>query len=151
MSHRVRQVEAIANGTVIDHLPPSTTLKIASVLADHSDQVFIGNNLKSSDTSKPGKGVIKIANKELSTNVLSRIALLAPEATINIIRDYKVTAKGPISVPRSFTGIALCGNHNCITNHDECTTRFHVINPKPLTVCCAYCERNFPADELTIL
>ena len=44
---RIRHVEAIANGTVVDHIPGAMTLKVATLLAGPADQVFIGANLRS--------------------------------------------------------------------------------------------------------
>jgi len=38
-----------------------------------------------------------------------------------------------------------------VTNHERWTSRMEVINADPLTVCCIYCERNFPATELVLL
>ena len=52
MPHRVRQVEAIENGTVIDHLPPEVTLKAAGLLGMPDDQIFIGMNLGSKKATK---------------------------------------------------------------------------------------------------
>lgn len=148
MTERTRQVEAIAHGTVIDHLPPEHTLKAATVLALPEDQIFIGMNF----ISKKGvaKGVIKIAGRELNQTSLSQLALMAPEATINIIRDYKVISKQVISIPTSFDNIARCSNPNCITNFQSCMTKFEVINQKPLSVRCFHCERSFLADSLQL-
>lgn len=150
MPHRVRQVEAIANGTVIDHLPSRVTLKAAGLLGMPDDQLFIGVNL-GTNKDHPGKGVIKIANRELSDLFLSRLAMIAPGATINIIRDYNVVQKSPVRVPEAFTDIARCPNRNCVTNHEPCGTRFDVQSQDPLTVCCHYCEREFEAAGLPLL
>ena len=146
---KTRQVEAIEHGTVIDHLPPEHTLKAATVLAQADDQIFVGVNF----ISKKGvaKGVLKIAHRELDQTSLSQLALIAPEATINIIRDYKVIAKQKVSVPESFINIARCSNPNCVTNFEPCTTQFTVLDGKPLRVRCFHCERSFQSDQLHLL
>lgn len=145
--HKTLQVEAIAHGTVVDHIPAAVTLRVAQLISETGDQVFIGVNLRS---SKHGtKGVVKVANRELSTATLSRLALLAPRATMCLIRDYRVTHKAVIPRPTSFIGIAHCANVNCITNHESWTTSFTVIGEDPMTVRCHHCEREFPADELS--
>lgn len=149
MPDRTRQVEAITHGTVIDHLPPENTLKAATVLGVSGDQIFIGVNLQSQGDR--GKGVIKIAGRELNQASLSQLALMAPEATVNIIRDYKVIKKGTVSVPDSFHNIAACPNSNCITNHQTWATQLDVIAHKPLRVRCYHCERSFEADQLALL
>jgi aspartate carbamoyltransferase regulatory subunit len=146
---RVRQVEAIANGTVVDHLPPATTLKVAQIIAQGTDQVFIGNNLRSSRHGS--KGVVKIANRELDQRALAGLALLAPDASVSIIRDYEVTRKFPVPVPERFEAVARCANPNCVTNHEKWPTRFLVVGRHPLTVRCHYCERSFAAAELALI
>lgn len=144
-----QQVEAIAQGTVIDHIPPHCTLKIAELLAGPEDQVTIGVNFRSRRAGR--KGVIKIATKELSGQSLARIALLAPRASINIIRDYDVVEKTVITIPERFTDIARCANPNCVTNHEEWMTEFLVIDTEPLVVQCLHCERLWRGDELAII
>ncbi len=146
---RVRQVEAIANGTVIDHIPSDMTLKVAHLLSDVADQVFIGMNLRSTRIGR--KGVVKISNREIVGKAASSLALIAPSATICIIRNYTVVAKHQIPTPAVFTDIARCANPNCVTNHEKCGSRFNVMSQNPLTVRCQYCERTFDAAELSLL
>ena len=79
-ANKVRQVEAIANGTVIDHIPAAVTLQVVNLLARADDQVFIGVNLRSSRQER--KGVVKIANRELEDREVSALSLIAPEASV---------------------------------------------------------------------
>ncbi|MHC5066981.1 MAG: aspartate carbamoyltransferase regulatory subunit [Planctomycetota bacterium] len=145
---RTMQVEAIANGTVVDHIPAAVTLRVAELLGVDTDQLMIGVNLRSSKLGR--KGVIKVAGRELCSATLSRIALLAPRATICIIRDYQVTGKAAIPVPASFNGVAACPNVNCITNHEEWPTEFAVTADEPLTLRCHHCERRLHASDLRL-
>lgn len=146
---RVRQVEAIANGTVIDHIPAEATLKVAALVSDGGDQVFIGNNLRSTRLGR--KGVVKVSNRELGVRQLAALALLAPSASISLIRNYDVLQKTQVPVPERFDGIARCANPNCVTNHERWTTRFSVVCRNPLAVRCHFCERTFDTGELTLL
>ncbi|MEK7412934.1 MAG: aspartate carbamoyltransferase regulatory subunit [Planctomycetota bacterium] len=148
-SSRVRQVEAIANGTVVDHIPALATLKIAQLLAGSSDQVFVGMNLRSNRGGR--KGVVKIANRELDPRTLSCLALIAPEATVSIIRNYAVAEKFVVPVPDCFEGVAKCANPNCVTNHERWPSRFCVVSRLPLVVRCGYCERSFTGADLTLI
>lgn len=147
--YKIRQVEAISNGTVIDHLPADITLKVVDILAETDDEVFIGVNLRSAHHGR--KGLVKFAKRELDQRDLSALALVAPQATVSIIRDYAVIAKGPVAIPDRFVNIARCANPNCVTVHERSTTRFDVAATRPLTVRCHYCERSFLASELTLL
>lgn len=146
---KVRQVEAIANGTVIDHIPAAMTLKVAALVAGADDQVFIGVNLRSGRLGR--KGVVKVSGRELSERAVSTLALIAPEASISIIRDYAVVQKGPVPVPTRFDDIAHCANPNCVTNHEQWSTRLSVVSRAPLRVRCIYCERSFLASDLVLI
>lgn len=146
---RIRQVEAIAHGSVVDHIPGSATLKVAQLLAGAEDQVFVGMNLRSSRSGR--KGVVKIANRELDQRQLSWLALIAPEATVSIIRDYEVVRKFAVPAPDRFENVARCSNPNCVTSHERWPTRFLVVGRQPLTVRCHFCERSFAAADLALL
>lgn len=148
-SPRTRQVEAISDGTVIDHIPTEATLLVANLLSREADQVFIGMNLRSARVGR--KGLVKISGRELGERQLSCLALIAPSASVSIIRNYQVIHKGPVALPARFEGIAKCANPNCVTNHEQWTTRFDVVNPNPLTVRCFYCERSFDTGELHVV
>ncbi len=145
----LREVEAIANGTVIDHIPARMTLKVAALLPTSDDRVFMGLNLPSARMGT--KGVLKVAGRELDERTLSCLALLAPQATVCIIRDYTVVAKHPVPVPARFEGIARCANPNCVTNHEKWSSRLDVVARVPLRVRCFHCERSFPGEELAII
>ena len=148
-SSRIRHVEAISSGTVVDHIPASATLKVAQLLTGSDDQVFVGMNLRSARVGR--KGVVKIAGRELDQRTLSCLALIAPGATVSIIRDYNVAHKVMVPIPERFEGVAKCANPNCVTNHERWTTRFAVVVTDPLTVRCTYCERSFAAADLSRL
>lgn len=148
-SSRVRMVEAIANGTVIDHIPPEATLKVAAMLTKTGDQVFIGMNLRSGRIGR--KGVVKISNREIDKRMASCLALVAPSATVCIIRDYAVAKKEQVELPPRFDDVARCANPNCVTNHEKWGTRFAVVSSNPLTVRCQYCERTFDSGDLALL
>jgi aspartate carbamoyltransferase regulatory subunit len=105
-------------------------------------------NLRSNRAGR--KGVVKVANREIDPRTLSYLALIAPEATVSIIRDYTVVRKYPIPIPELFEGVARCANPNCVTNHERWPTRFSVVVRQPLTVRCHFCERSFLAAELAL-
>lgn len=146
---RVRQVEAIVHGTVIDHIPGAMTLKVANLLARESDQVSIGMNLRSARMGR--KGLVKISGRELDEATLSRLALIAPGASVSIIRDYQVVHKSTVPMPALFEDIARCANPNCVTNHERAVSRLAVVAREPLTVRCVYCERSFAATDIALI
>lgn len=143
-------VAALRCGTVIDHIPADALFKAVKILgiAKMTTNVTIGNNLSSHRLGK--KGIIKVADVEFADDVLSRIALIAPSAKINIIRDYKVVKKTPIALPEEIVGIVRCGNPKCITNNEPMRTRFSVVDRDDVTIRCHYCGQTVKSGEAII-
>lgn len=132
-------VAALRNGTVIDHIPAEALFKCVRILdLKHlSNQLTIGNNLRSDKLG--AKGIIKIADITLPEDVINRIALVAPSAVINVIRDYEVVEKRHVVLPEIITGIVRCANPKCITNNEPMRTKFIVSDPASQTIRCHYC------------
>lgn len=143
-------VAALRNGTVIDHIPSSVLFKAVKILGIEKldTHVTIGNNL---DSGKFGtKGIIKVADVEFPETVLNRIALIAPSAKVNIIRDFEVVEKHPVTLPDTIVGIVRCGNPKCITNNEPMKTRFTVIDRENVTIRCHYCGHSVTSDKAII-
>jgi len=144
-------VSAIESGTVIDHIPARTLFKVIKILGlDRiSNQITFGTNLDSKTDGK--KAIIKIAGVFFEDDDINRIALVAPNAKLNIIKDYKVIEKRVVSVPDTITGIAKCMNPKCITNFETVTTRFRVVSKKPVALKCHYCEKITDQERIEII
>ncbi len=140
---RAFKVYAIDNGTVIDHIPGGKALKVVEILKleEYNQVVTVGMNFESKKTVR--KDVVKIENKSLSKDELNRIAVIAPMATINIIREQKVAEKFKIEVPKYMENLIRCPNPKCITRNEPVATKFHKEADRPLTVKCHYCEKSF--------
>lgn len=153
MSERREQgyyVNALRHGTVLDHLAPGTALGAHRALQlPASARVAIGINLQSGKHSS--KDIIKIEDVELGPQELNKLALICPDATLSIIRDYEVVQKVPIEMPAEFSGIVRCSVSSCVTNHDPVVTRFLVVRKDPLRLRCHYCERVLRAEELEFI
>ena len=143
-------VAALRHGTVIDHIPAEALFKAVKILGIEkmTTAVTIGNNLSSHRLGK--KGIIKVADVEFDDDVLNRIALIAPHAKFNIIRDYEVAKKFPISLPDEIRGIVRCGNPKCITNNEPLRTRFEVIDREDVTLRCCYCGQCVKSGDAII-
>ena len=144
-------VSAIESGTVIDHIPAKNLFKVIQILGlDHiENQITFGTNLESKRLGQ--KAIIKIADIFFEEEDINRIALVAPETKLNIIRDYEVVEKAVVEVPDEITGIARCVNPKCITNFESVTTRFRVIEKKPVSLKCHYCEKITDEEHLSII
>ena len=132
-------VAALCNGTVIDHIPANVLFEVAHLLqVENSDcQLTIGNNLPSRMLGK--KGIIKVADTTFPESVMNRIALLAPEANVNVIENYEVVDKRKVELPDVLINVEKCNNPKCITNNEPMATRFIVVDRNPVTIRCSYC------------
>jgi len=136
------RLEKIRDGTVIDHVPAGKALEVLRVLGvdeGFPDIVAMLMNVESKKTGR--KDVIKVENKALSKEETDRLALVAPNATINIIKDYKVRKKMRVELPKELVGIIKCANPRCVTNHEPVATRFSIASTNPVQLRCGYCER----------
>lgn len=143
-------VAALRNGTVIDHIPSESLFKAVEMLgiATLDKSVTIGFNLASRRLGR--KGIIKIADVELSPETVSRIAILAPTAVINTIRDYRVVEKRPVALPEEIVDQIVCNNPKCVTRNQPIPTRFNVVDRGPVRVRCHYCGHETVGDQIVI-
>ena len=92
--HSMRRVTAIRNGTVIDHIPQGQALAVLDMLGI-SDATSVPVSLVMNVPSKKmgNKDIIKVEDRELTQGELDRLALVAPDANVAIIRAYTVAEK----------------------------------------------------------
>ena len=150
LSDKELKVAAPEYGTVIDHIPSEQLFKVVSLLhLDHLDKnITIGNNLCSKKIGK--KGIIKIADTYFKQEDINKIAILAPKAKINIIKNYTVTDKQTVSLPDTLHDIIRCANPKCITNNEPMATVFDVIDKDNVVVKCRYCEQSISKEEIKL-
>jgi aspartate carbamoyltransferase regulatory subunit len=137
---RVRRIE---NGTVIDHIASGQALNVLKILGIPDSSQNVVSILLNSQGKYGNKDVVKIENRELKVMEVDRIALIAPNATINIIRNYDVSQKEKVHIPIFVEGIVKCINPNCISNSNEpITSKFNVsVKDEKLELRCTYCGR----------
>lgn len=145
------QVAALENGTAIDHIPTNAVFKVVSLLQLQklNNRTTIGNNLKSNKMGR--KGIIKISGKFFKENEINRIALVAPNINLNIIRNYEVVEKKKVTLPDEIYEIVKCNNPKCITNNEPMQTHFHVTDKENVILQCHYCDVKISKDEVVLL
>ena len=139
MGRKELVVSALENGTVLDHIPAENVYKALNILnlKGVESQITIGINLASKIYGK--KGIIKIADKFFEDEELNKLALIAPKATVNVIRGFKGVEKKKLVMPKE---IAKCKNPKCVTNHQPIKTKFTTIeNGNEVSLLCSYCEK----------
>jgi len=138
MSDRELRVSKIRNGTVIDHVSGGQALNVLSILGiDGSEGLGVSVVMNVPSDRLGLKDVVKVEDRELSQSEVDVISLIAPEATINIIREFDVVEKNRVDRPKTVIGLLACPNRNCITNANEpVETKFDVVDDG---VRCTYC------------
>ena len=135
------RVSKIKDGTVIDHISAGYALDVVKILGitGHERQVMtIAINVPSKRMRI--KDLVKIEGRALNRQDVNRIALVAPKATINIVREYAVVEKLEVKLPEIIEEIVKCVNPTCISNAGEpIDTRFYVESEEPLMLKCHYC------------
>ncbi|MEM2896472.1 MAG: aspartate carbamoyltransferase regulatory subunit [Candidatus Bathyarchaeia archaeon] len=143
-------VKKIENGTVIDHIPAGFALDVLRILNINGREgytVSVVMNVPSSKLLK--KDIVKIEDRELKEDEVNKIALIAPKATINIIRGYKVFAKKKVGLPNVIKNIIRCPNPVCITNvREPIMPTFRIEGIEPLRLRCHYCDRMIEKNEI---
>ncbi len=151
MSKRKLKVSAIKNGTVIDHIPASNLFKVISILNldKITNQITFGTNLESHKLNH--KAIIKVSDKFFEDDEINKIALVAPSAKLNIIKDYEVVEKKVVDIPDEVVGIVKCFNPKCITNNEPIKTKFTVVSKEKIALKCHYCEKITSEEHLKII
>ena len=97
------------------------------------------------------KAITKISEKFFEKDEINRIAMVAPHAKLNIIKDYAVVDKMLVDVPDEISGIVKCMNPKCITNFEKVTPRFKVSDKKSVSLKCHYCEKITDQEHMEYL
>lgn len=137
---------------MIDHIKAGmapTVLRILGIDEGFSNVVVVAMNVKSGKLGH--KDIVKVENRILSESLLRKIAIVSPDATVNIIRDFKVAGKHTVELPKELKGIVKCPNRNCITNSEERVESYFALESKsPLLLRCHYCEELVEGDRVEI-
>ena len=148
--HSMRRVTAIRNGTVIDHVPSGQALRVLEMLGiggNTSVPVSLVMNVQSKKMGS--KDIIKVEDREHSQAELDRLALVAPDAHVAIIRAYSVAEKLTINLGDEVVNVVRCTFSNCITTNlrEPLPHRLRVVERDPLQLRCHYCGRPQDLDE----
>jgi len=143
-------VKKILDGTVIDHISAGHSLDVLRILGidgKGGQIVSVAMNVESKKHGK--KDIVKIQGKELNPGEVDKIALVAPKATINIVRNYNVVEKKKVKLPSILKGIVKCANPSCVSNANEPVNPiFQVAGDEPLRIKCHYCGRILEKDDI---
>ncbi len=144
-------VRKIRDGTVIDHIPAGkafTVLRILNLLKGSSSRLAV---IVNTDSRKYGrKDIVKIEGRYIGGDLLNKIALVAPHATINIIKNFEIVEKYRVNLPDVLEDVVKCSNPMCITNSEREPVKpvFNVISREPVKLQCRYCGRYTEFEDI---
>lgn len=133
------KIDPIKNGIVIDHIEAGKGKEIYNFLnlEELDCTVALIKNVPSKKTGK--KDIIKIdADIALDLDVLGYIA---PEVTVNFIKNGENVAKKKLELPLTLKNVIKCKNPRCITSvEQEIEHVFKLVDRENKTYRCIYCE-----------
>ncbi len=144
-------VAALENGTVIDHIPSNKLFEVVNLLhlEEMKTSITVGYNLRSKKMGD--KSIIKIAGKFFSDDEINQLAVVSPNVTLSVIRDYEVVEKKEVVLPDELRGIVKCANPKCITNNEPMKTLFHVISGEKAMLRCHYCNKEISLEHVKLI
>lgn len=130
-------IDSIENGYVIDHIPAGRAMRVYEILnlSKLDCQVAIITNAKSKKNKS--KDIIKI--NDLIDLDLDVISYIAPDATVNVIRDSVRVEKKTLTPSKQLVNVIKCPNPHCICNNENIDHIFKLTDAHP-TYRCIYCE-----------
>ena len=132
-------IDSIQNGFVIDHIPAGKGMTLYELLGlDELDcSIALIKNVGSEKMGK--KDIIKIdAAIDINFDI---IGFIAPEVTVNIIKDGEIIEKKSMELPLMLTGVIRCKNPRCITTTEqEIVHKFKLTDKENRVYRCIYCE-----------
>ena len=143
-------VRKIKDGSVIDHITPGFGLDVLKILGiDGKDGEVVTAAMNVESKRQSSKDIVKIQNRELKPSEVDKIALIAPNATINIIRNYDVASKKVVELPSVIRGILKCDNPSCISNSREpVEPQFKVDQHQPIRLRCYFCGHIMEREDV---
>ena len=152
MSDNLLRVQPIRNGTVIDHIKPGCGRKVLDILNLSGSDTTISLLINVQSKHQKRKDIIKVEDRELNEIEIEKLALLSPNANVNIIRNYAVAGKKTIEIPPFISEIVQCPNENCICNNERgVSTNFKLLSKENLQIKCTYCGRKMEEDSINFI
>ena len=152
MGENLLRVQPIRNGTVIDHIKAGRGKKVLDILGLSGSETTISLLINVQSKIQKRKDIIKIEDRELDEVEIEKLALLSPDAIVNIIRNYAVAEKKKIETPPFISELVHCPNENCICNNERgVSTNFKLLSEENLLIKCTYCGRKIEEENITFI
>ncbi|MFD0705011.1 aspartate carbamoyltransferase regulatory subunit [Alloscardovia venturai] len=137
------QVTSITDGIIIDHVPAGHALKALKLLGIDPRHTRLALIMNTDSHTLGTKDIVKIESEiEIDLNVL---ALVAPGATVNIVRNGSIVSKTTPQLPEHVTNVITCVNPRCVTTVERgLKQQFHMVrshdDERGVQYRCDYCD-----------
>ena len=145
------KVFRIINGIVIDHVPHWGAFNVLEILGLRGTDSLVTVGFGMGSDKMERKDLVKVENRELTTQDINKIALVAPDATINRVRDNQVVEKFKVRLPDRIEGMVKCANSGCITHTEPAPAKFTTAGRSPAQLRCHYCQYVSVGDEIELI
>jgi len=148
---RTFKVFRIQNGIVIDHVPHWSAFKVLDILGLRGTDSLVTVGFGMASDKMGRKDLVKVENGELTVKDINKIALVAPQASINRIQDSVIVEKFKVRLPDQIRGLVRCCNPGCITQEEPAPTRFTTLEREPVRLRCHYCLQVTSSGNLELI
>lgn len=132
-------IDSIKNGFVIDHIPAGMAMEVYRVLKLKKLNCPVAMIMNAVSGKMGKKDIIKI-DGEITLN-FEALGYVAPDVTVNIIKDGKLVEKRHIELPEKITNVIKCKNPRCITSVEPGIDQvFKLTDKDARDYRCIYCE-----------
>ena len=136
------EVTSISEGLILDHIPAGTAFKVLRYLHIDEKAARLALIMNANSVRYGTKDIIKIEGRsEIDLTVL---ALVAKDATVNIVHNGAIAEKLQPSLPDRVRNVIVCRNPRCITTDerglDQMFHRCHTPDPSVTEYRCDYCD-----------
>jgi aspartate carbamoyltransferase regulatory subunit len=145
-------VRKIPDGSVIDHIAAGKALSVLGLLGKPQENGFTIALVMNVTSSKMGKkDIVKVEGLEISQEQVQRLALIAPHASVNIVRSYHVVHKRNAALPRTVRDVLRCTAPTCVSvrEKESAPSIFFISSRSPLRYRCKYCGRELDDKEIS--
>jgi aspartate carbamoyltransferase regulatory subunit len=151
-SKETMRVQKISDGTVIDHIAAGKSLSVLRLLGNPQNRAVTVALVMNVSSRKMGrKDIVKVEGVELTDEQVQRLALIAPRASVVIIRSTRVAEKKKAVPPKVVRGILSCTSTTCISvkEKDSVQSIFSLSSSSPLSYKCKFCGRILSEQEIS--
>ncbi|HNX99784.1 MAG TPA: aspartate carbamoyltransferase regulatory subunit [Oscillospiraceae bacterium] len=141
-------IGSIVNGIVIDHIPAGRGMELYHYLRLDGMECEVAL-IKNAASGKYGRKDILKVNEVLALDY-DILGCIAPQITVNIIRDGERVEKLHPQLPETITGVLRCKNPRCITSTEqELGHVFRLADRERGIYRCIYCDTK--AEKLSLI